>query len=101
LLPKWRGADPISFAILNGDSETGVSLMLIVEALDEGPLLAQERVPIASDTNTPALTEKLIRLSDKLLAETLVPYLGGQLKPWPQDNSIAPTYSRKLTKDDG
>jgi len=101
LLPRWRGADPITFAILNGDTETGVSLMLIVEKLDEGPLLAQERLPITPTTTTPELTQKLVHLSHKLLSETLLPYMGGQLTPWPQDPNIKPSYSRKLTKEDG
>jgi methionyl-tRNA formyltransferase len=98
LLPRWRGADPISFAILNGDHLTGVSLMLIVEQLDEGDLLAQRPLDII-DESTPELTEKLIKLSDELLRETLPKYLSGELKPYPQATDNA-TYSRKLTKAD-
>lgn len=100
LLPRWRGADPISFAILKGDAETGVSLMLVVEQLDEGPLLTQESLPIALDATTPSLTKQLIKLSDELLTKNLPSCVAGQLKLVPQP-SQGSTYSRKLTKDDG
>jgi methionyl-tRNA formyltransferase len=100
LLPRWRGADPISFAILNGDKETGVSLMLIVEAMDEGPLLAQRSLTISPEATTPSLTDDLIALSHAMLAEQLPAYAQGQLKPYPQPDE-EPTYSRKLTKQDG
>lgn len=100
LLPRWRGADPISFAILEGDTETGVSLMLIVAKLDEGPLLARRSLPIAHDTTTPSLTKDLITLSHQLLLENLPKYITGRMKPQPQPADGA-TYSRKLTKADG
>jgi methionyl-tRNA formyltransferase len=99
LLPRWRGADPISFAILNGDQETGVSLMIIVPALDEGPLLTQESIPISPDATTPSLTEELINLSDKMLAEKLPAYIDGKITPYPQ-HAEGVSYSRKLTKQD-
>ena len=100
LLPRWRGADPISFAILGGDRETGVSLMLINAKLDEGPLLAQQSLPITSDTTTPGLTKDLITLSHGLLVENLPKYLDGRIKPSPQSGATV-SYSRKLTKADG
>lgn len=100
LLPKWRGADPITFAILNGEKETGVSLMLIVEALDEGPLLAQEKLPLPPDITTPKLTEELITLSNRMLIKYVPRYFSGRLKPLAQPNEPV-SYSRKLTKDDG
>lgn len=99
LLPRWRGADPISFSILNGDTETGVSLMLIVEALDEGPLLDQANLPIKSDATTPQLTDELVGLSHKLLVKNLPLYLNGSLTPRPQP-AAGVTYSRKLEKSD-
>lgn len=100
LLPKWRGADPISFAILNGDRETGVSLMVIVKELDEGALIAQRSVKLSSYITTPMLTEELIKLSYQMLVETLPDYIAGKIQPYPQP-STEPTYSRKLTKEDG
>ena len=99
LLPRWRGADPISFAILAGDAETGVSLMLVAEALDEGPILAQEKLLIKPESTTPSLTNELIELSHKMLVAYLSKYVAGQIKPVPQSGK--PTYSRKLAKNDG
>ncbi len=100
LLPQWRGADPISFAILSGQAETGVSLMLIVEKLDEGPLLSQEKVFIGPDITTPELTKQLTELSNKLLLRDIPKYLEAKLQPYPQPAGV-PTYSRKLSKNDG
>lgn len=106
LLPEWRGADPITFAILSGQKETGVSLMLINDKMDEGPLLAQSIYQIAPNETTPGLTADLIDLSDAMLKEIVPLYLTDRVRPQPQlQASIAsskePTYSRKLTKDDG
>jgi methionyl-tRNA formyltransferase len=101
LLPEWRGADPITFAILSGQEQTGVSLMLLVPAMDEGPLLAQGACPVDTKTTTPSLTEQLIRISNQLLGSNIPAYLSGDIAPEPQDNSKTPSYSRKLTKDDG
>jgi methionyl-tRNA formyltransferase len=100
LLPRWRGADPISYSILNGDSETGVSLMLIVDRLDEGDLLAQEQIPIAPTTTTPSLTAELITLSHQMLVKTVPLYREGKLQSYPQSDTM-PTYSHKLSKSDG
>jgi methionyl-tRNA formyltransferase len=98
-LPKWRGADPISFAILGGDKYTGVSLMSIVEKLDEGPLIAQSKIDLSSSITTPDLTSQLIDLSQKMLVEYLPQYMEGSLMPKPQSKE-GQSYSRKLTKQD-
>lgn len=106
LLPEWRGADPITFSILSGQKRTGVSLMLLVEKMDEGPLLAQAPYDIGPKETTPSLTEALIDLSYRQLAAVLPLYFSGETQAMPQevvtmaDSSLA-TYSRKLTKDDG
>ncbi|HET6925149.1 MAG TPA: formyltransferase family protein [Candidatus Saccharimonadales bacterium] len=110
LLPEWRGADPITFSILSGQKETGVSLMLLTAGLDEGPLLANSTpVTIASDETTASLTDTLIAESDANLRVVLPLYVSGTAKPIDQF-AIAEqvpgypskaTYSRKLTKDDG
>lgn len=100
LLPLWKGADPISFAILNGDRETGVSLMVIAEKLDQGRLIAQEKVPVPGDITTPELTGRLVEVSHRLLVNTLPRYVAGDIKPYPQPD-IKPTFSRKLKKSDG
>lgn len=101
LLPQWRGADPITFAILSGQEETGVSLMLLVEKMDEGPLLAWAPHELSGRETTPELTAELIELSNALLKEIVPEYIASHLKPQPQDSSIKPTYSRKLSKADG
>ncbi|HLB66045.1 MAG TPA: methionyl-tRNA formyltransferase [Candidatus Saccharimonadales bacterium] len=101
LLPRWRGADPISFAILNADQKTGVSLMLIEKELDTGKVLVQKSIPIMPDATTPSLTAELIKLSNQLLADNLPKYWNGQIKPRAQPHPSRATYSRKLTKNDG
>lgn len=106
LLPEWRGADPITFSILSGQAQTGVSLMMLVEAMDEGPLLAQSTYDIETSETTPSLTEALIELSYQSLDTILPLWLKNKVEPAPQESvSIAqnktPTYSRKLTKEDG
>jgi len=108
LLPQWRGADPITFAILSGQDKTGVSLMLLVEAMDEGPLLAVGETTLPPDTTTPELTRNLIGLSYALLKDVLPKYIDGKLIGSPQEKvanavgySALPSYSRKLTKEDG
>lgn len=105
LLPEWRGADPIAFSLLSGQKETGVSLMLLVRAMDEGPLLAQAPVTIETTDTIATLTESLIEVSYHALAQVLPEYLKGTVSPAPQESvtmasSPTPSYSRKLTKAD-
>lgn len=101
LLPELRGADPISFAILNGKRKTGVSLMLIDEIMDTGDLIAQDGLTIAEEDTTPSLTDKLISLSGDMLVKHLPAYISGDLKAYPQPNPEQATYTRKLIKQDG
>lgn len=102
LLPEWRGADPITFAILSGQAETGVSLMLLVVAMDEGPLLSYGECELPKDITTPELTEDLIKLSYAQLDSVIPAYCQGSLKSTPQSiTGREVSYSRKLTKDDG
>jgi len=101
LLPEWRGADPITFSILSGQKETGVSLMLLTAGMDEGPILAYGTYPLAPRITTPELTHDLIELSDALLQEVVPAYVTGDIVAKPQENVESATYSRKLTKDDG
>lgn len=101
LLPQWRGADPITFSILSGQSRTGVSLMVITAGMDEGPLLGQASLDLDGTETTPQLTDKLISLSHDLLKQLLPAYIAGTLQPTPQDPVLEPSYSRKLTKEDG
>jgi methionyl-tRNA formyltransferase len=106
LLPEWRGADPITFSILSGQQQTGISLMLINEKMDEGPLLAQAPYDLDDTITTPVLTEDLVDLSYGSLCQILPLYLEGKAQPTPQETatmapSKEPSYSRKLTKEDG
>lgn len=106
LLPEWRGADPITFAILSGQKKTGVSLMLLAAALDEGLLLAQTACDIPRDFTTPSLTSALIELSNESLRTIIPLWLKGEIQAAPQEAvtmaaSTTPSYSRKLTRQDG
>ena len=105
LLPEWRGADPITFAILSGQTKTGVSLMLINEKMDEGPLLAQAEIALTPTTTAVSLTEELIEVSNALLAEIMPLYHDGGIQPVSQSSTISetkvPSYSRRLSKTDG
>ena len=101
LLPQWRGADPITFAILSGQQKSGVSLMLIDEGMDTGKILAQKSLAIDKSETTSSLTEKLIILSDEMLQTTLSRYLNGDIKPRRQPHPDRATYSRKISKQDG
>lgn len=98
LLPEWRGADPITFSILSGQKQTGISLMLITKGMDEGPLLAQATYDLPPTITTPELTEDLIDLSNQTLQAVLPEYLAGSLRAVEQMGE--PSYSRKLTKTD-
>lgn len=101
LLPQWRGADPISFAILSGQKQTGVSLMKLVEKMDEGPLLAYGIYDLPKDITTPLLTEHLINFSAVLLKKEIPKYLESP-KSSPQSvTKQKVSYSHKLTKKDG
>lgn len=100
LLPRLRGADPITWSIAEGDETTGVSLMLVDVGMDTGKLLTQRTLHIAPDDTSPSLTSRLIDLSDELLREYIPHYLSGELQPHVQPHPDRATYSRKLTTGD-
>lgn len=100
LLPRHRGPSPVAAAILAGDEITGVSMMLMDEGMDTGPILAQERVSLSPQDTTGLLTADLSRIGAQLLMRTLPLWFQGHLKPNPQDNREA-TYSRIINKKDG
>ena len=97
LLPRWRGAAPIERAIQAGDAETGLSLMLMEEGLDTGPVLAQRRVPIAPGETGGGLTAKLAELGRGVLPMGLAEFAAGRLQPRAQPNEGV-TYAAKLTR---
>lgn len=100
LLPRWRGASPITAAIAAGDAETGISIMLLDEGLDTGPVLATRSTPIDDMDTSGTLTARLAELGAALLVETLPAWLAGAIAPQPQDGTLA-TYAPKLDKDAG
>lgn len=100
LLPKYRGAAPIQWALLNGDAETGVTIMKVDEGLDTGDVLAVRRTPIGPRETAPELQNRLAALGAELLLEILPAYLAGRLQPQPQPTEGA-TYARKIRKEDG
>lgn len=100
LLPCYRGAAPINWAIINGDKETGVSTMFMDAGLDTGPVLLEKKVPIAGDDTTATLGEKLSTVGARLLAETIDGLLEGKVTPKQQDDKKA-TYAPVLNKKDG
>ena len=99
LLPRYRGAAPIHWAVVNGDAETGVTTMLIDEGLDTGPLLLARRTPIGPEETTPELERRLAALGGGLLLETIAGLERGALVPTPQDHAAA-THARILEKTD-
>lgn len=100
LLPRWRGASPINAAILHGDQEAGVTIMMMEAGLDTGPILAKRAVPIDPETNAGELSDQLAEMGGDLLVDMLPDYLAGKITPTPQDNSLS-TYAPMLSKQDG
>ncbi len=100
LLPRHRGPSPIAAAILAGDAETGVTIMLMDEGMDTGPVLAQRSLPVSPFDSAGTLGEKLSHLAAELLLDTLPRWLRGEITPQPQDESRA-TVTRLLRKEDG
>lgn len=100
LLPEWRGADPISYSILSGQTKTGVSLMVIDAGLDTGKLITSRSMPVDSKDTTGSLTTKLVNFSNELLLEFLPRYLSGEVAPKNQPHPDRATYSHKLKKAD-
>lgn len=104
LLPRWRGAAPVERAILAGDETTGVSLMLINEGLDTGPVIAAVETPIAEDETGGSLTGRLSYLGAMLVDDALPEYLAGRLEPAPQIDtgaSMATMLDRDQARIDG
>jgi methionyl-tRNA formyltransferase len=97
LLPRWRGAAPIQRAILAGDTETGVTIMQVVLALDAGAMLKKAALPITEHDTAQTLHDALARLGGKLMVETLAEL--GTLTPQPQDEALV-TYAEKLRKEE-
>ncbi|TMF11203.1 MAG: methionyl-tRNA formyltransferase [Chloroflexi bacterium] len=100
LLPRHRGPAPIEWAILRGDSETGVTIMQMDIGVDTGPILAQERVPMASEEIAPRLEGRLANVGGRLLVRTLDDLVEGRVQPVPQP-AVGVTYAPRLRSEDG
>lgn len=100
LLPQLRGAAPVAAAIATGLDTTGVTIMLMDEGLDTGPILAQAVEAIRPDDTTPTLAERLSHLGARLLVETIPRWVEGRIRPQPQDAARA-SYAPQLRRADG
>jgi len=100
LLPRWRGAAPIQAAILNGDEQTGITIMRMDPGIDTGPTLNQASIQLTGQETAAALGSKLSTIGAELLVETLHGYLNGTLVPIPQDDSLA-SYAPMIKKEAG
>ena len=100
LLPKYRGASPIQAAILNGDKETGITIMKIDEEMDHGPLLGKSEIRISKSETFESLSQKLAISGAELLVKTIPDYISGKIKPIEQDHSKA-TYTEIIKREDG
>ncbi|MBT3189025.1 MAG: methionyl-tRNA formyltransferase [Anaerolineae bacterium] len=100
LLPRWRGAAPIQAAILAGDDEAGITIMLMDEGIDTGDMLSKRALPIADDDTAETLFNKLAPLGAELLVETLPKYISGEITSQLQPEEDA-TYAKMLKKADG
>ena len=100
LLPKYRGAAPIQWALANGDAETGVTLMKMDAGLDTGDIVAQRRTPIRPADDSATLHDRLARLGAELLGQTIPDYVSEKIRPRPQPAAGA-SHAPKIKKEDG
>jgi methionyl-tRNA formyltransferase len=100
LLPKYRGAAPIPWAILKGERVTGVTTMMMDEGMDTGDILLQTEIPVGEEETSETLHDQLALLGAELLLETVRGMKAGNIHPIPQDHSKA-TYAPPLKKEDG
>lgn len=100
LLPRWRGASPIQAAILNGDQQTGATIIKMDEGIDTGPILSKRRIHIDISETSKTLEVKIAHTGSELLLDTLPDYLEGKIQPQSQSNSGA-TYAGLIKKEDG
>ena len=100
LLPKYRGAAPIQWAIADGEPETGVTIMKMDAGLDTGAILSVRRIPILATDDSHILHDRLAQLGAELLIETIPNYVAGKIPPQPQPTEGS-TYAAKIKKEDG
>lgn len=101
LLPKFRGPSPIQSFILSREEKTGVTIMLMDAKIDNGPILASQKLKVESQKlNAKELEEKLAELGGQMLVDVIPKWINGKIKPIEQDHSQA-TFTKKITKEDG
>lgn len=100
LLPKYRGASPLQSQILKGEKEIGVTIMLIDEEMDHGPILESRKLKVESEKNASELGKDLAQLGGKLLSEVIPKWIAKEIKPKEQNHEEA-TFTKKVTKEDG
>lgn len=100
LLPKYRGPSPIQSAIVNGEKETGVSIMLLDALMDHGPILAQAKIKLSNDETPESLRVKAVEIGAPLLVDSLKKFSQNKIVPTPQDDSQV-TICKLLTREDG
>lgn len=100
ILPRWRGAAPIQYAIRAGDKQTGITIMKMDEGLDTGPVLAMRYLPLRPDETGASLHDRLAELGGALLVPTLLGYLSGEITPHPQLEEGV-TLAPSLRKEEG
>lgn len=101
ILPRWRGASPIQYTILNGDKKAGVTIINITEKVDQGPILSQQEILLDQKETAKTLSEKLSKIGAELLIKTIKDYFNpAHAGPMPQNESEA-TYTKIITKEDG
>ena len=98
LLPKYRGAAPIQWAVINDETETGLSAMLLDEGMDTGPVLLQQRIPIGTRDTAGTVHDRLAAISGDFLIRALDGLFDGSLRPEPQDESLA-SYAPKIDRN--
>ncbi len=100
LLPKYRGAAPINWAIFNGEKKTGITIILMDEGMDTGPIIIQQKLDILDEDNAITLSKKLSKLGAELLVKILPLWIKKEITPMPQDDTKA-TYAPLLKKENG
>jgi methionyl-tRNA formyltransferase len=100
LLPKYRGAAPIAWAIINGERKTGLTTMQLDPGLDTGPILMQREIEIGSDETAPEVARRMAEIGPTLVTESLIKLNRGEITPIPQDSTQA-SFAPILTKEHG
>ena len=100
LLPRYRGAAPVHRAVIAGDTDTGVTIMRVVKALDAGPTIVKEHHPIGPDDTSDEVERALATIGARLVVAVVDLMARGNAAEWPQDESLA-TYAHRVTKEDG